>query len=246
MSGIENVGNTCFAAAVIQVLRYCRPVVKRMLRSEDPLLNAFYDTLYEDGSGGASDVAFMRRLPELGYLAHDQQDAHEFLMAMVDKMFTDDDNPFQGEITSILECEDAHCSTTKYPFYSLIVYGDVREGLMAYGEAEVVDAKCETCSKPLSKRMTVSTGDAMVIQLARFDGQQKLTHEVNIPPVIENNKRLHLVGVIHHSGTVDHGHYTASVFTRNGWKLMNDEFVQPCERPTTSRTAYVLIYACGE
>ena len=244
MSGIENEGNTCFAAAVIQVLRYCRPVVKRMLQSDDPLLNAFYDTLYDTGSKGANESAFLKRLPELGYAAHDQQDAHEFLMAMVDKMF-DEDNPFEGEITSILECEDAHCSTTKYPFYSLLVYGDVREGLMAYGLAEEVDAKCETCGKPVTKRMTVTTGDVMVVQLARFDGHQKLTHEVTIPPVVENNKTMYLVGVIHHSGTVNHGHYTASVYTKQGWMLTNDEYVHSCERPTKSRTAYVLIYSCG-
>ena len=75
MSGIENEGNTCFAAAVIQVLRYCTPVVKRDLQSEDSLLNAFYDTLYDDGSKSTNESAFLKRLPELGYAAHDQQDA---------------------------------------------------------------------------------------------------------------------------------------------------------------------------
>lgn len=245
MSGIENVGNTCFAAASIQVLRYCQPFVKLMLDSEEPLLNDFFDALYDDGTEGPRKVNFMKRLPEMGYAADCPQDAHEFLMAIVDKIFPSGDNPFEGKITSVLECADAHCSTTTYPFYSLLVYGDVREGLMAYGEAEAVDAKCETCGLPVSKRMSVTTGDVMVVQLARFDGTQKLRHEVHIPHVIENNKRLHLTGVIHHSGSMDNGHYTATVFTKQGWKMINDEYVQPCDPPKTSSTAYVLIYTSG-
>lgn len=245
MSGIDNIGNTCFAGAVIQVLRYCTPVVKRDLASNDPLLRAFYDTLY-DVDVPDKETTFLKKLPELGYQKHDQQDAHEFLMKMIDRMFTHGDDPFEGEMTSILECDNAHSSITTYPFYSLLVFGDVREGLIAYGEPEHVDMKCEKCGKPMTKRMTVTTGDVLVLQLARFDGQQKLNHEVSIPHIIKNNKMMYLCGVIHHTGSVNNGHYTASVFTKSGWKHVNDEFVQPCERPFRSRTAYVLIYISKE
>lgn len=244
MSGIDNIGNTCFAASVIQVLRYCPPVVKRDLTSDDPLLRAFYDTLY-DADVPDKELTFLKKLPELGYQAHDQQDAHEFLMKMVDRMFTKGDDPFEGEMTSILECDNAHSSVTTYPFYSLLVYGDVRDGLLAYGEPEHVDMTCTTCGKTMTKRMTVMTGEVMVLQLARFDGQRKLNHQVCIPHTIRNNKTMHLTGVIHHTGSVDNGHYTASVFTKSGWKLINDEFVQPCERPFRSRTAYVLVYVAA-
>lgn len=242
MSGIENRGNTCFAAAVIQVLRYCKPVVRRHLVSDDPVLHEFYDALY----AGHSAEPFLKRLPALGYAAHEQHDAHEFFMTMVEKMFPTD-NPFEGEITSILECVDAHMSVSKYPCCSLLVHGDVQAGLTAFCTPEKVDAKCETCGLPVTKRMSVTTGDVMLVQLQRFshDGQ-KLTHQVHIPPCITNVKPMHLCGVIHHMGSVDFGHYTATVRTDDGWKAVSDDFVVDVEAPETSRSAYILVYTCGE
>ena len=53
---------------------------------------------------------------------------------------------------------------------------------------------------------------------------------------------MQLVGVIHHEGTLNSGHYMASVKTDDGWKLVNDDFVSDIPHPTKSTSAYVLVY----
>ena len=238
MSGIENHGNTCFAAAVIQLLRYCKPLVRLDLEYEDEILQAFTNSLYH----GFSVTPLLDQLPALGYAKHEQHDAHEFMMQMIDKMFPNE-NPFEGQITSILECEHGHTSITKYGVSSLLVQGDVCEGLVAYGVPERVDAQCETCGCSLDKRMSVTCGQVFLVQISRFSYDRgKLNHVVRIPPVINNERDMHLAGVIHHEGTLDSGHYMASVKTDDGWKLVNDELVTDIHMPQNSSSAYVLMY----
>jgi ubiquitin C-terminal hydrolase len=238
MSGIDNIGNTCFAAAVIQLFRYCKPVVGLDLEYEDPALQNFCNALYH----GYDVKPFLDALPSLGYAKHEQHDANEFMMKMIDKLFPDE-NPFEGQITSILECAKGHTSITKYAVSSILVQGDVREGLVAHGVPEPVDAKCETCGGALDKRMSVTCGKVLLIQIARFSyDQRKLSHVVHIPPVIHNKHNMYLTGVIHHEGSLDSGHYMASVKTDHGWKLVNDEFVTDIPMPTNSSSAYVLMY----
>jgi ubiquitin C-terminal hydrolase len=238
MSGIENIGNTCFAAAVIQLFRYCKPLVKLDLEYEDEILQAFCNALYH----GYSVTPFLQHLPALGYPQHEQHDANEFMMMMIDKLFPEE-NPFEGQITSILECAKGHTSVTKYAVSSILVHGDVREGLVAHGVPEPVDAKCEKCGGALDKRMSVTCGEVLLIQIARFSyDHAKLHHVVHIPPVIQNKKKMYLTGVIHHEGNLHSGHYIASVHTDDGWKLVNDESVSDIPMPTTSSSAYVLMY----
>ena len=74
------------------------------------MLQDFSNSLYQ----GHSVEKFLQRLPlqRSGYADNEQHDAHEFMMHMIDKMFPSD-SPFEGEITSILECENGHTSITK-------------------------------------------------------------------------------------------------------------------------------------
>ena len=57
-------------------------------------------------------------------------------------------------------------------------------------------------------------------------------------------RTYNLRAIVHHSGTLDNGHYTASVFDKkqNKWFKCNDKAVVPETTKTNKKTPYVLFY----
>ena len=85
--GLQNFGNTCYLNSIVQMLRYTKPVVKRLveIQSENPEVQSFIDLLYQ----GSNPRKFVRHLKELGFNPIYQHDAHEFLLTMLDKIYED-------------------------------------------------------------------------------------------------------------------------------------------------------------
>ena len=83
--GLQNFGNTCYLNSIVQILRYTKPVVKRLVEveSENPAVQSFINLLYQ----GSTPRKFAKHLGKLGFEPLYQHDAHEFLLTMLDKIY---------------------------------------------------------------------------------------------------------------------------------------------------------------
>jgi len=250
MSGLDNFGNTCFLNSVVQVLRYCKPVVKKLVESvptkngqRDEAMSAFLDLLYQ----GSSPRAFVRFLKDLGFDPLYQHDAHEFMMCMLDRLYesVEEENPFEGEYESVLTCKNGHKSTTKEKFMCVSVNGDLEEGIMQLQEPETVECKCDHCDETfMSKQVQLRPGRMVCFHIKRFNVDKKLNYNVSI---VENWNGYKLVGMCNHYGSLHGGHYTSVVQTDKGWMSMNDETVRKVDGlPKNSHLPYIMVYELDE
>mgnify|MGYP006087217377 CR=1 FL=1 len=244
--GLQNFGSTCYLNAIVQILRYTKPVVERLLEveSENPAVQSFVDLLYQ----GSNPRKFARHLGELGFNPIHQHDAHEFLLTMLDKIYEDPackdlKNPFEGHFESTLTCKNGHTSVSKEPFCCLSINGGLDEGIAALEEPETVTCSCDECGeKEMVKNVTIHPSEVICVQFKRFDGRNgKLTYKVALK---ENWYGYKLIGICNHLGSIFGGHYTAAVNNEGQWKHFNDLSVEDIDGlPNRSRVPYLLVYA---
>lgn len=119
---------------------------------------------------------------------------------------------------------------------------------------------CPSCKdhKQATKKIDLwNLPEVLIVQLKRFQYVHNIAHRINssvsFPAELDlqsvtlkpgENCRYRLTGVIHHSGGVGGGHYTAHA--RNSldgrWYSFNDSSVSLSEPSSPSGTAYVLFY----
>ena len=263
--GINNLGNTCYIASVLQCLRYSKRCVFQLREhdtaSDMPLIRYFVDLLYA-GSTKQTLNAFVSTLALQGnqeFKLLRQCDAHELYLVLTDTFYTKHTkytNPFMGKLRSTVECTVCHHnSITENPFVSL--------SLEMKGELESIETlitnflskesledkiECDNCKeKQIStKQLTVSkTPDILVVHLKRFTGLLKNTTPIGLKQTITvNDQTYSLYAMVNHSGGLGGGHYTAACKKRNGnWIICNDELVTDINRlPTQSSQPYMLFY----
>ena len=241
MSGLDNLGNTCYMNSVVQLLRYIKPVVQNLVKvvPKDEGLRHFVDLLYQ----GSTPQKFAACLKGFGFDPIYQHDAHEFLLTMLDKLYEriDVKNPFEGQCTTILTCKNGHTSTRVDPFVCLSINGGIEDGILGLMEPEEVECKCEKCDETtMTKTLDLKPSDVVCIHYKRFNIDKKLRYNV---PILHAWNGYQLVGVCNHVGVLHGGHYTASVRSDNGWLLMNDDYVKKIDGlPKESRVPYIMVY----
>lgn len=241
MSGLQNYGNTCYMNAVVQLLRYTKPVVKRLVDAapSDDNVRLFMDLLYQ----GGRVKPFLRVLEEMGFDPRMQHDAHEFMITMLDKLYESVDlpNPFEGTMRTVLRCANGHESKSAQKFVCLSINGGVEDGVVELLEPEVVECKCEECDcTTMTKHTFLEPGDAVCVHFKRFNAERKLRYEV---PICTEWNGYKLVGSCNHVGSMHGGHYTATVLTGDGWRAINDEYVTVVDKlPKSSKVPYIMVY----
>ena len=241
MSGLHNLGNTCYMNSVVQVLRYVKPVVSNLVNviPEEDGLRHFVDLLYQ----GSSPNDFSKCLKDFGFDPIYQHDAHEFLLTMLDKLYESVKikNPFEGTSKTTLECKNGHVSTRSDPFVMLSINGDMEEGIPNMMKPEVVECKCESCDETnMTKTLDIDLSDVVCIHYKRFNLKKKLRYSV---PILENWNGYELVGICNHYGGLHGGHYTATVKTDSGWMLINDDHITKIDGlPKFSKVPYIMVY----
>ena len=241
MSGLDNLGNTCYMNSVVQMLRYVKPVVIKLVKvvPENVGIRHFVDLLYQ----GSKPHQFAHCLKDFGFDPIYQHDAHEFLLTMLDKLYENVSvpNPFEGKSKTVLRCKNGHTSTRTDPFVCLSINGGIEEGIPNMMEPEEVECKCEKCEETvMTKTVDIQPNEVVCIHYKRFNIDRKLRYKV---PILQKWNGYELIAICNHVGGLNGGHYTATVKSDNGWMHMNDECVKKIDGvPKESRIPYIMVY----
>lgn len=234
MSGLRNLGNTCFINAVLQCL------------SNLPELNRWLDD-YEGNNTIIKEYNDLRRLMQeegsiipnrfihfvfnsAPFKPHEQHDAAEFLLFMMD---TFQCPLFTGKQTSILGN-----TNMEEQFLSIdvpVVGNTLEECISAYlSEEEVV-----WNDNLVKKQYEISEHPPILcIVLKRFNNDNVKNQSFIDVPL--QWREYDLVSICNHYGNSHHGHYTSTIY-KGGWYEINDEIIMKRESPITNN-AYCLLF----
>lgn len=183
----------------------------------------------------------------------EQQDVHEFVMLILDRVATNDMR-FKGSMTRSTRCQSGHISAISNDFYQLHIEDVNQVSNLAefidkqFSEAELQGTnqyQCDQCNGKTNATTFVDVDhwpSFLIIQVGRFDfaSGQKNNTKFRFPTLWRGFKkdgtsfRYKLMTMIIHQGsTMCHGHYVAygRVPQNDGlpdrWNLYNDESVFP-------------------
>jgi ubiquitin carboxyl-terminal hydrolase 8 len=105
------------------------------------------------------------------------------------------------------------------------------------------------------KRTTVwKLPKVMIFTLKRFSHNGKMTHHVDFSPDTpidmgefvygygKENSKFRLYAAIHHIGSMDSGHYYASIRHHGQWYCIDDTSIYPIDSSTVRKNVYALLY----
>ena len=191
-----------------------------------------------------------------------QQDAHEFLMVMLEHLAESTENVFSGNTVSVITCTSCNHKTEKQESFTCIDVEipsteqstvSLKECMeAAFAEEIITDGwsciHCKTADGGVKKEIVLGHVPRMlIIQLKRFKftgrGYKKDDSKVKLPTntIKFGNKNFELIGIVNHMGSMDTGHYTANIKVNNCWKRCNDQIIRDEEQlQWNSRVAYLL------
>lgn len=250
MTGLPNLGNSCYINSVLQCLRYQRHFV-RMLKNYDSKKDSkfhqeFIDLMFADASDKIlRDFVFKLSHESSEFKLFKQCDAHELFLFLIDNFYEKHKmtNPFLGTFQSKIFCDCGYESVTEQEFVSISVNvgKNTSEMLDNYQKTEELDIACK-CSKKLKKKMTLTKKpDILVVHLKRFSNAN---NKINDQIYFEPPKCYKLTAICNHSGQTHSGHYTAAVLKgHGGWKLCNDIHIEELPHlPEKSNLPYILFF----
>ena len=189
---------------------------------------------------------------------HTQQDAHEFLVVLLEQIAEAECLYLIPQITSLLNfeicmkvectgCDEVCMTNEKIPVICTIMNENIRKGVDVFFDADVW--KCECGGEKRCKKRITRLPKYMAVQVGRYvyDGGEfkKIKDKIGIRSLvlekhmdnvhgdteceISKDHEYRVVGCINHTGcNPGSGHYTWWVYNEKGCKLIDDTKIVEC------------------
>ena len=238
--GIHNIGSTCYMSSVLQGLMSCSNLSQEMIDTEDIKEDSMdMEYLRFIYSKDKNPYQILRRVK----FSRTQEDAHEYLLRMIDCFSKPFQLIFEFRIKEMKHCEKCDRSSKQELTENYIFMESFSKEYFNTTYERIEDFKCDcgekNCVSILKK--LVSIPKVMIIVLNRYNNLEK-----NYPLRFRlGEHEYELVAVISSSnGNVfSGGHYTCVARRNRGVFKFNDIHVTQLDGfPVNDHSAYVLFY----
>lgn len=267
--GLTNVGNNCFINSTIQALARCGPFTTMMLNNDKfkhPINLQLQNVISKIQMSNlqAIDMTMFCNLWDSTnrLISTIPQDACEFLQEMVNYLEQDlGENEIAKTFSSNIEvCIKGEykksISTEKILIMSVNLNSTVFESLKELYKPQNIQYNFDDGRGPVDAVLSKSYSSlppVFIVQLKRFEYDMQKQKKIKLNDKCDIKKSFNFGGVqyklnsivIHH-GSIDHGHYTASVRWGSRYFVCNDSVVKKADDFVIDGEPYLLFYSCAE
>ena len=265
LKGFNNIGNTCYLNAGLQMLIQNKDFIKIILENHNKSENLrtmanfikdYYTSL--DYSITPNKIKEIVSKENNIFSGHEQQDAVEFIIYLLDIFDTElkkkVNTIFDITTETTIKCKLRDClkkslSAHKTPFLILPIKDDCMTLDDCYREFKVHEKLeddnmyfCENCKEKriASRRLTIiEWPNNLIIWLKRFENNKgrlsKNNKEIEIP--IDWRHNFTIKGAVIHNGGINGGHYfyISRNLLNNSWSLCDDSVISPIPKEHVQR-----------
>ena len=270
ITGLQNMGNTCFINSSLQLLLNCPLLVNQIIESDNENLKKYKQTFedyFRKTTNTLGPYILYKRYQKLNsnYVGISQEDAHEYLTFIIDdidELSKDIDikNLFRISLISKVNCEECNnfskvIISEKMLSLSINNCENLDDCFKKLYKKESLDNDnkwfCDKCNKKVCSNKEIyidKISKYLIICLNRFifDKNNIIKNNNNILFSKNIFTNYELIGIIYHMGTINGGHYICSV-TRDGqqWFLIDDTNIIETtyeKLEQINNNAYILLY----
>lgn len=260
--GLQNVGNSCYFNSLIQSLLSC-PILQQVLsnRSSKKIVHA-YNNIADQKINHAGELLniLIEETKNSGNTLHYgwQEDAHEGLMLLLDKIGSDIEIFFNVRYDTNLICDSCKHQTKieedKGAKCEIFVdYYDDSKPLAQYLRCNFSmpeDYKCDKChtTNTTLRRNTLRRISTIVVLTLKKYHRKKI---IDFPMSFTINGgrtilKYKIVAQIEHSGGMGGGHYYARCLREDGIYVCNDSSVMKIDKFEPTPNTYMVFYHLDE